>query len=69
MHAEIALMGERAGVSLWAERPDSLLLLNDQRAELSAALREEHFTPEVAIHAGAPHRPMPPAGRFVDQAT
>ena len=69
VHAEIALMGERAGVSLWAERPDSLALLNEQRGELAQALREADFTPEVALHAGAPHRPAPPAGRFVDQAT
>ena len=69
VHAEVALMGDRAGVSLWAERPDSLSVLNDQRADLSAALREAAFTPEVAIHAGAPHRPTPAAGRFVDQAT
>ncbi len=69
VHAEVALMGERAGVTLWAERPDSLAILSEQRGELTQALKEADFTPEVALHAGAPHRPAPPAGRFVDQAT
>ncbi len=69
VHAEIALMGERAGVALWAERPESLAQLNKERASLDQAFRDVDLTAEVALHPGAPRRPSPAAGRFINQAT
>ncbi len=69
VHAEIALMGERASVALWAERPESLQQLNEGRGNLVQDFREVELSAEVAIHAGAPRRTAPAAGRFLDQAT
>ncbi|PVM88928.1 hypothetical protein DDF62_13480 [Caulobacter radicis] len=68
--AQLALTGERARVSLWAERPEAMARLRGGEEMLNAALREAALEPEVAFYAAAPP-PAPPAapGRFLDQAT
>ncbi|KSB91612.1 hypothetical protein AS593_18310 [Caulobacter vibrioides] len=68
--AQLALTGERARVSLWAERPESMARLRGGEEILNAALREAALEPEVAFHAAAPPVAAPVApGRFLDQAT
>ena len=68
--AQLALTGERARVSLWAERPEAMARLRGGEEMLNAALREAALEPEVAFHAAAPPVAPPAApGRFLDQAT
>lgn len=68
--AQLALTGERARVSLWAERPEAMARLRGGEEMLNAALREAALEPEVAFHAAAPPAAAPAApGRFLDQAT
>lgn len=68
--AQLALTGERARVSLWAERPEAMARLRGGEEMLNAALREAALEPEVAFHAAAPPVATPAApGRFLDQAT
>lgn len=68
--AQLALTGERARVSLWAERPEAMARLRGGEEMLNAALREAALEPEVAFHAAAPPLAPPAApGRFLDQAT
>ncbi|PVM86553.1 flagellar hook-length control protein FliK [Caulobacter endophyticus] len=67
---QLALTGERARVSLWAERSESMARLRGGEEMLNAALREAALEPEVAFHAAAPPVAAPSApGRFLDQAT
>ncbi|PLR19318.1 hypothetical protein SGCZBJ_23180 [Caulobacter zeae] len=68
--AQLALTGERARVSLWAERPEAMARLRGGEEMLNAALREAALEPEVAFHAAAPPpAPLAAPGRFLDQAT
>ncbi|MDG2529538.1 flagellar hook-length control protein FliK [Caulobacter endophyticus] len=68
--AQLALTGERARVSLWAERPEAMARLRGGEEMLNAALREAALEPEVAFHAVALPVAAPAApGRFLDQAT
>jgi hypothetical protein len=69
IHAQIALSGDRARVSLWAERPDGMARLRGEEASLQTALREASLEPELAFHPGSPQGPAPQPGRFVDRAT
>jgi hypothetical protein len=72
VHAQIALTGTRAAVTLWAERPDTSTQLRDSAGELAAALREAELEPsDVLVRSGAPPRPREPAasGRFLDRAS
>jgi len=69
IHAQIALSGDRARVSLWAERPDGMARLRGEEASLQTALREASLEPELAFHSGSPQGPVPQPGRFVDRAT
>lgn len=69
IHAQIALSGDRARVSLWAERPDGMARLRGEEASLQAALREASLEPELAFHSGSPQGPAPQPGRFVDRET
>jgi hypothetical protein len=69
IHAQVALSGARAGVTLWAERPASAEKLRAQAAALTQGLQSADFLPEVAVYAGAPPRLAAPAGQFVDQAS
>jgi len=63
VHIHLGLQGEHAQVTVWAERETSLQWLRRGAADLASALPAE-----VVFHPGAPRRPTPQPGRFVDQA-
>ncbi|MFT4255177.1 MAG: flagellar hook-length control protein FliK, partial [Caulobacter sp.] len=68
--AQLALTGDRARVSLWAERVETMTRLRGGQEILDAALRDAALEPEVAFHAAPAPVAAPPApGRFVDRAT
>ena len=69
VHAQVALTGDRARVSLWAERPSSMARLRGGEERLNSALREAALEPELAFHAGQPRAPAAAPGQFLDQAT
>ncbi|MBK5961381.1 hypothetical protein CCR97_24705, partial [Rhodoplanes elegans] len=74
VHAQVTVTGERAGVTLWAERGDSAALLRDNAGVLAERLRAAELDPsEVVVRDGAPPRPArataPAAGRFLDRAS
>jgi len=72
VHAQIALTGTRAAVTLWAERPDTSAQLRDNAPQLAEALRQAELEPgDVLVRAGTPPRPREgaPAGRFLDRAS
>jgi hypothetical protein len=69
VHAQVALTGARAGVTLWAERPATAKQLRAQRDVLAAGLEDASFAAAVQVHVGAPPRTPPSAGRFLDQAS
>jgi hypothetical protein len=72
VHAQIALVGTRAAVTLWAERPDTSVQLRDNAPKLADALRQAELEPsDVLVRAGTPPRPREPAasGRFLDRAS
>jgi hypothetical protein len=64
VHIHLGMTGDRAAVTVWAEREDGLERLRSHGAELSRALPAE-----VIFHPGAPRRPVPAKGRFVDQSS
>ena len=72
VHAQIALTGTRAAVTLWAERPETSARLRDSAPQLTDALRQAELEPgDVLVRAGSPPRPREgaPAGRFLDRAS
>ena len=72
VHAQIALTGTRAAVTLWAERPDTSAQLRDNAGKLADALRQAELEPgDVLVRAGSPPRPREPvaSGRFLDRAS
>jgi hypothetical protein len=69
VHAQVALTGDRARVSLWAERPAAMARLRTGEERLNSALREAALEPELAFHAGQPRAPAAAPGQFLDQAT
>jgi hypothetical protein len=72
VHAQIALTGTRAAVTLWAERPDTSAKLRDNAGQLAEALRQAELEPgDVLVRAGSPPRPREPvaSGRFLDRAS
>jgi hypothetical protein len=69
VHAQVALTGDRARVSLWAERPASMARLRGEEDRLGSALREAALEPEIAFHAGQPRTAAVAPGQFLDQAT
>jgi hypothetical protein len=56
--------GARAAVTVWAEREDGLERLRSLGGELARTLPAE-----VVFHPGAPRRPPPESGQFVDQTS
>jgi Flagellar hook-length control protein FliK len=64
VHVHLRTEGERAAVTIWAERDGSLDRLRGEGAELARALPAE-----VTFRAGAPKRPAPARGRLVDQTS
>ena len=72
VHAQVALIGEKAAVTLWAERPEAAARFRAGAADLKAALAEAELEPDIMIRDGAPPRPREataPAGRFLDRAS
>jgi hypothetical protein len=72
VHAQIALIGSRAAVTLWAERPETSAKLRDNAPELANALRQAELeTGDVLVRAGSPPRPREAvaSGRFLDRAS
>jgi hypothetical protein len=70
VHAQVALVGARATVTLWAERPDSAMRLRQSAPMLSDALREAELEPgDVFVRDGTQPRPVAAAGRFLDRAS
>ena len=64
VHVQLSQAGPRTAVNLWAEREGSLDLLHAQSADLARDLGGE-----VRVQGGAPQRPAPPRGQFVDRLT
>jgi hypothetical protein len=64
VHVHLSLGADRAAVTLWAERDGSLERL---RAEGEGLARE--LAADVVFHLGAPRRPSPGAGQFVDRTS
>jgi hypothetical protein len=64
VHVHLEMEGERAAVTVWAEREDGLERLRSLGGELARALPAD-----VVFHPGAPRRPLPESGRFVDQTS
>jgi hypothetical protein len=61
----LGLAGDRAAVTLWAERTQSLEALRREAPALAHALPAD-----VVVHGGAPHPPAPPPpGRFLDRTS
>jgi hypothetical protein len=72
VHAQIALTGARAAVTLWAERPETSAQLRDNAPKLADALRQAELEPgDVLVRSGAPPRPRETvaSGRFLDRAS
>jgi hypothetical protein len=70
VHARIALVGDRATVTLNAERPGSADELLAGLGLLEAGLRDADLEPgELRCHAGAPRTPQAAPGLFVDHAS
>lgn len=70
VHAQVALVGERASVTLWADREDSAAQLRASAALLTDALRAADLDPgDVLVRGGPRPRETAPAGRFLDRAT
>jgi len=69
VHAQVALTGARAGVTLWAERPATADRLRAQQASLAKGLEGADFAPAISVQQGAPPRAAAPVGRFLDQAS
>ncbi len=70
VHALIALAGERASVTLWAERHATAIRLQDNAPMLSEALRAAELEPaDFQLRVGAPPVKQAAPGRFMDRAT
>jgi hypothetical protein len=73
VHAQVTLVGNRAAVMLWAERPHSAARLRESSALLADALKQAELEPgDIHCRAGAPTVPRestPAAGRFLDRAS
>ncbi len=72
VHAQVSLIGERASVTLWAERADGATRLRENASLLTDALRKAELEPgDVLVRDGSPPRPREgaAAGRFLDRAS
>jgi hypothetical protein len=72
VHAQIALTGTRAAVTLWAERPETSTKLRDNAPSLADALRRADLdSGDVLVRGGTPPRSREAvgSGHFVDRAT
>lgn len=70
VHARIAMVGETANVSLFAERSESASALRDNIPLLAAGLAEAAVEPgDILCATGAPAAPAAVPGLFVDRAS
>jgi hypothetical protein len=71
VHAMVAIAGERASVTLWAERISTVTRLNEHASLLGDALRAAELEPaDFQFRVGAPPAAKQAApGRFMDRAT
>lgn len=71
VHALVTLAGDRASVTLWAERVSTASKLNDNVALLGDALRAAQLAPsELSFRVGTPRAARDAApGRFMDRAS
>lgn len=69
LHVRVSLAGDQAGVNLWAERAEGEAKLKAMTPMLAMGLAKANIRADVAVHAGAPPRPTPGAGQFVDQVS
>lgn len=71
VHALVSLIGERASVRMWAERPYTARQLRGGAGDLVQALAQAALTPgDIVVHDGAPPAvALPKAGHFLDRAT
>jgi hypothetical protein len=70
LHAQLSLIGRKAGVALWAERPESAARFGEWRSEIVEALEAADYLADVAVMTGAPPvRSAPPAGALVDRSS
>jgi hypothetical protein len=70
VHARIAMAGDTANVSLFAERGDSAAALRENAGLLAAGLAEAAITPgDILCATGAPASPAAAPGLFVDRAS
>jgi hypothetical protein len=72
VHAQVALLGGRAAVTLWAERPGTAASLRESAPLLADALRDAALEPgDIECRLGQPPKPRlaAPAGRFLDFAS
>jgi hypothetical protein len=71
VHALVTLTGERASVTLWAERAPTASQLNENARLLGDALRAAELQPsELSFRVGSPRATTAAApGRFMDRAS
>jgi flagellar hook-length control protein FliK len=70
VHARIGLVGDRASVTLKAERSESVDRLARELPSLEASLRDAALEPgRLLCHAGAPSVPTADPGRFLDHVS
>ncbi|MDT3686997.1 MAG: flagellar hook-length control protein FliK [Pseudorhodoplanes sp.] len=70
VHARVAMVGDTANVSLFAERGDSAAALRDNIPLLQAGLAEAAVEPgDIRCARGAPATPAVASGLFVDRAS
>ena len=70
VHAQIALRGARAAVTLWAESPEGAARLRAGAANLADALRAAELDAgDLVVRDGAPRARAVPAGHFLDRAS
>jgi hypothetical protein len=70
VHVQVALLGERTAVTLWAEREASAARLRENTSMLSDGLRRAELEPgEIQCRVGAPSAPRSTPGRFLDRAS
>jgi len=70
VHAQIALRGAHAAVTLWAERPEGAARLRAGAAKLTDALRAADLDAgDLVVRDGAPRTRAMPAGHFLDRAS
>lgn len=68
VHVQIALLGEKAWVSLWAERLETMALLDTRQAELREELDADSLEAEIICCLGTPPAHLPGSGAVWDGA-